>query len=192
MKGSRGSALLAVLGLGLCGAALMVSPAVAAKPACSVENLPPQKRLYNSNTHANPLATAIAEAKAGDTLQVSGTCRGNFVIGKSLTLRGRAAGTQVDTLDGNGSGAVLTINGGSSSDAVITVAIRNLAIAHGAVGVSRSASSSVWSNVTLTDSTVRDNAGYGIQDAAFSGDVSCHGALTLNRSSVSDNGGGGL
>ena len=190
----RRSALLAALGLALCGAAFLVSPAEAAKPACSVENLPPAKRSYNSNTHANPLGTAIDEAKAGDTLQVVGTCRGNFVIDKSLKLRGRAADTQLDTLDGNGSGTVLSVRGGPTSADAITVRISDLEIANGDVGMSRSSSaiSSAYSNVTLADSTVSDNVGYGIRDAAFTGDGSCRGALTLNRSTVRRNGAGGI
>jgi predicted outer membrane repeat protein len=189
-----GSALLAVVGLTLCGAGFLASPAVAAKPECSVENLPPQKRSYNSNTDGNPLGAAIAEAKAGDTLMVIGTCHGNFVVDKSLTLRGRAALTQLDSLDGNGSGTVLSIRGSPSSADAITVEIRDLEIANGDVGMSRSSSpiSSAYSNVTLTDSTVTDNAGYGIRDAAFTGDGTCRGALTLNRSTVRRNGAGGI
>jgi predicted outer membrane repeat protein len=194
MKKWKRSALLAGLGLALCGAGFLVSPAQAAKPECSVENLPPQKRSYNSNTHANPLGTAIAEAKAGDTLQVVGMCRGNFVIDKSLTLRGRAAATQIDTLDGNGTGTVLSVHGGPTSADAITVQISNLTIANGDVGISRSGypSSNAFTNVTLTDSTVSDNTGYGIKDTAFSGDVTCKGTLRLDRSSVRDNGGGGI
>jgi len=172
----------------------LATPAVAAKPECSVENLPPQKRAYNSKTHVNPLGTAIAEAKSGDTLQVVGTCRGNFVIDKSLTLRGRVASMQLASLDGNGSGTVLSIRGGPTSAHAVTVDIRDLQIRHGDIGLSRSGypADSAYSDVTLTDAAVSGNASYGIRDSAFTGDTSCRGALTLNRSTVERNGAGGI
>jgi putative cofactor-binding repeat protein len=193
MRKSCGSAL-ALLGLALCGAAVLASPAVAAKPECSVENLPPQKRTYNSNTYINPLGTAIADAKSGDTLQVVGTCRGNFVIDKSLTLRGRATSIQLDSLDGNGIGTVLSIRGGPTLAHAITVDIRDLRIRNGEVGMSRSGYpvDSAYSNVTLTHSTVSDNASYGVRDSAFTGDTTCRGALTLTRSTVQRNAAGGI
>jgi hypothetical protein len=49
------------------------------------------------------LQAAIDAALPGDTLVASGTCVGNFLIDKDLTIRGRA------TLDGDDSGTVVTV-----------------------------------------------------------------------------------
>jgi hypothetical protein len=53
------------------------------------------------------LATAIAKAPPGSTIEVSGTCTGNFVIDKNLTVVGAPSAT----LDGGGAGTTLTIIG---------------------------------------------------------------------------------
>lgn len=51
----------------------------------------------------------IVAADVGATLQVRGTCVGNFVIDKTLTLEGPASRA---TLDGNGTGTTLRIDSG--------------------------------------------------------------------------------
>ena len=71
---SRRTIALAV-GLVLAGLMLSVAPAGATQPECQVLNLSQKKLFYNSNGYVDPLGTAIAEATAGDTLQVIGTCR---------------------------------------------------------------------------------------------------------------------
>ena len=123
------------VGLVLFALAVAVSPANAVQPECRVENLWPGTFFYNSNTHADPLGTAIAEAEAGDTLQVIGTCRGNFVIEKDLTIQGRASEQHADTISGDGAGAVLTIPAASDGDGGLvrgaTVTIKNLTITGG-------------------------------------------------------------
>jgi fibronectin-binding autotransporter adhesin len=56
--------------------------------------------------HAS-LQTALNSAPPGATLNVKGTCSGNFAFSKNLTLSGSPAAT----LDGAGTGTTLTING---------------------------------------------------------------------------------
>ena len=172
---------LVIVGV-ITAAGLVLAPATAsaARPACKVERLASEAQSYNSNTHADPLGTAIAEAAAGDTLQVIGTCRGNFVVDKNLTLQGRAADSQVDRLEGNGSGTVLTVGGGAT---LVAVEIRHLAIGNGETGIVRR----YPTDLTLNDSTVSGNAGVGI---ARSCDACGSNPLTLNNSSVSYNGHG--
>ena len=67
--------------------------------------------------HSN-LQTAINGASAGATLDIIGTCHGNFTIGKNLNLVGRGSNP---TLDGNGAGTVLTITRGTVSLSSLTV-----------------------------------------------------------------------
>ena len=173
------------------GIVSLVPPATAGQPECRVELQSAKKRAYNSNTQADPLGAAIAEAAPGDTLQVIGACRGNFVVTKSLTLRGRPG--KSDALDGGGAGTVLAIRGGTSSADTITVNVDDLLITNGDRGISRAALSSAeaaWSDVTLTDASVSGNRGFGIEDVAFSADASARGTVTLTRSLVRGNGSG--
>ena len=173
------------------GIVSLVPPATAGQPECRVELQSAKKRAYNSNMQADPLGAAIAEAAPGDTLQVIGACRGNFVVTKSLTLRGRPG--KSDALDGGGAGTVLAIRGGTSSADTITVNVDDLLITNGDRGISRAALSSAeaaWSDVTLTDASVSGNRGFGIEDVAFSADASARGTVTLTRSLVRGNGSG--
>src|SRR5262245_46067668 len=82
-------------------ALLLTGQAVATQPECRVDNLAPGRGEYNSNTNADPLGTAIADARPGDTIEVIGTCHGNFAIEKDLTLQGRSSRQHDDTLDGD-------------------------------------------------------------------------------------------
>ena len=157
------------------GAFVFGAPAGAAQPECKAINKSKDVS-FDSNAYADPLGTAIAQAQAGDTLKVIGTCIGNFLIDKDLNLGGRPSEKQVDTLDGNRSGTVLTIGGG------VTVAIRNLTITHSdldpttlAGGIENSGA------LTLSNSTVRDNFALG------GGGIHNSGALTLINSTVSGN-----
>jgi hypothetical protein len=96
-------------------AALTVSGAAAqAASACEVEN---------TTTHAKYTGTlqeAVSVAEAGKTLAVKGTCDGNTVIGKNLTITGKKA-----TLNGEGNASVVTVAKG------MTVAISGVTITGG-------------------------------------------------------------
>jgi hypothetical protein len=74
---------------------------------------------------ATPLTTAITAANAGDTINIWGTCIGNFEVGKNLTLKGQGRNA---TLDGGGAGTVLHITAG-------TTTVDGLKITNGVVSV---------------------------------------------------------
>jgi hypothetical protein len=176
-----------VIALALLGASVLGAPASATQPECQVANQPPNKKSYNSNTDADPLGAAIAEAAPGDTLQVIGTCHGNFVIAKDLILQGRSSAQHTDTLDGDASGPVLTVPLGVPAD----VTVSDLTVTGGGGGSSGGGISALGPGVvTITDTHVIDNVGTGI--ARFAGS----GAVIIENSIVSGNsaslGGGGI
>src|SRR5439155_4912921 len=70
----------------------------------------------------NALTGAIAGAKKGATLNITGTCTGTYEIGTSLTLAGTGDGA---TLDGQQAGTVLTMDSGTKVD------VSNLTITNG-------------------------------------------------------------
>jgi len=75
---------------------------------------------------ATPVATAITAANAGDTINVWGTCVGNFEVSMNLTLKGQGKNA---TLNGGGAGSVLHITDG-------TTTVDGLMITHGIADVS--------------------------------------------------------
>jgi uncharacterized repeat protein (TIGR01451 family)/CSLREA domain-containing protein len=151
-------------------AASFVLPSVPARAATSAVDC-----VSNPST---ALQAAITGANAGDVLNVSGTCTGNFVIDKTLDL----SGTTGATLDAGGSGTTLTIN----SPAMVTVT--GLTISGGSAGNG----GGIFNGgiLTLTNSTVSGNS------APFSGGATGAGGgifsdngttLTLTKSTVSGN-----
>ena len=124
--------LQAGVGVVLFALVLVVSTANAAQPECRVENLPPKKASYDSNDYADPLGTAIALAAPGDTLQVVGTCRGNYVITKDLTITGRSSDQHADTIDGGLNGMVLNLPFTATG---VHLTVTNLTITNGTFNV---------------------------------------------------------
>jgi nitrous oxidase accessory protein NosD len=170
-----------VIALALLGASVLGAPASATQPECQVANQPPNKKSYNSNTDADPLGAAIAEAAPGDTLQVIGTCHGNFVIAKDLILQGRSSAQHTDTLDGDASGPVLTVPLGVPAD----VTVSDLTVTGGGGGISALGPGVV----TITDTHVIDNVGTGIGRFAGSGGVIIENSVVSGNSATS---GGGI
>jgi hypothetical protein len=82
--------------------------AVAGPPPCQTKNV----RTGFEYKGANSLTTAISAANAGDTINVWGTCVGNFEVGKNVTLRGQGKNA---TLDGGAAGTVLHITDGTTT-----------------------------------------------------------------------------
>jgi hypothetical protein len=125
------------------------------------------------NCPADSLANAIFAAPAGSTIQVSGTCTGNFYIDKDLTLTGPA------TLDGGGVptqfGSTLNV------DVAGTVVLNNLVIQNG-VGIDN-IGGGIWNSgqLTLNDSAVTHN------NAGTASGIFNQGQLTLKYSTVSSN-----
>src|SRR5919197_2652757 len=107
--------------------ALVVSPANAAQPGCKAINKS-QDVPYNSDQYVDPLGTAIAQAQTGDTLQVIGTCYGNFRITKDLILKGRPSNRHRDVINGGGSGAVLAIPGAQFPHPPVSLTLSDVTI----------------------------------------------------------------
>jgi nitrous oxidase accessory protein NosD len=150
--------------------ALAASPAGATQPECKAINQ--SKDIAYENAVQNPLGTAIAEADPGNTLKVIGTCHGNFVISKDLTLQGRPSAQHADTLDGDLSGIVLSVPFGVA----VNLTVSDLTITGGSgAGIS-------WYQgvVTITNTHVTNNAGTGI--GKFGG-----GSAIIENSVVSGN-----
>ena len=66
--------------------------------------------VVDCNADSAALASAIADAAPGETLNVSGACVGSFQISTDLTLVGRPSAT----LDGNDATRVLTVGSGAA------------------------------------------------------------------------------
>ena len=144
----------------------------------------------NCTANPNALASALTSAHDGDTLAISGTCKGTFEIGHSLTL----AGSGGATLDGQQAGTVLTVDAGR------TVDISHLTITGGSstsstAGCGTSMESTAvgginnFGTLTLTHSGVSGNSA-GPSFFAIGGiDNESGGTLTLTQSTVSGNSG---
>ena len=181
--------------LGLLVALLSAVPAVGTTPAGAATTT-----LVDCGADAGALGIALANANAGDTLDIKGTCNGAFVISQNLTL----AGSGGATIDGQGAARVMLIPAG------VTVAITDLTITggNGSAGVGihnlgtlRLSFSTVHGNVAslwgggiynrsgatlaINQSTVSSNSA-----AENGGGIYNDGTLTITGSSVTDNDGG--
>jgi nitrous oxidase accessory protein NosD len=172
--------LLVLLGAIAIGAAALAglapAAAAAAQPTCRVKN--PTQDTWFATWDGRALTRAIAAANPGDRLNVFGTCRGNYVINKSLRVFGSTDATAPTTLDGNGSGRVLTVL--PQLDGTVNVTLARLVVTGGGEGGLEVGEGTV---VALNRSTVRGNAatnrvGAGIQNG---------GDLTLNSTTVTGN-----
>ncbi len=165
------------LGLVAISVVLIAPAAVAGPPPCQTKNV----RTGVEYKGASSLTTAIADAASGDTISIWGTCYGNFIVGKDLTLRGKGKNA---TLDGNKLGRVLRINSGTTS-------IRDLTITNGQTtslggGIyARPGTTAVLVNVLVTGNAAgANNFGGGIEADENS-------RVTLIDSTVSGNTAGG-
>ena len=118
-------------------------------------------------------------AEAGDTLQVIGTCHGNWDIDKDLTITGRSSNQHSDKLIGDptATGAILQVDPYSWGTA-IDLAVKNLTITGGVNGAIRGSDGTL----TVIDSVITGNhSGYG------GGGIDSSGPLLVTDSIVSDN-----
>jgi predicted outer membrane repeat protein len=128
------------------------------------------------NCSTTSLQTAIDNAAPGATLDITGTCFGNFTIGTNLGLRGH--GNAV--LDGQGKGTTLTVSSGA------TVQVAHLTITDGDASGTAGDGGGINNSGTLTvdQSSIIDNSagnsGGGIYSSAD---------LTLVQTTVSGNSG---
>ena len=110
---------LSILGaLALAAGVLVIGAptAVGGPPSCAVSNTRTHKD-YNS------VQAGVNAAKAGDTLEVKGTCVGNTSVDKSVTLNGvtNKAFPGTPTLDGGGAGTVLHITNGTTTVSALEI-----------------------------------------------------------------------
>jgi hypothetical protein len=177
LRGNRAVFGLAGFALGLISLTLAVlAPrALAGPPPCQTKNV----RTGVEYKGTSALATAISAAASGDTVSVWGTCVGNFVVAKQLTLQGKGNSA---TVDGNQSGRVLDITAG-------TATIRDLVITNGRTG-SAGGGIRIHSNgaAVLVDTVVRGNTA---GSTNFGGGIEIvGGSLRLVRSAVTGNNAG--
>ncbi len=170
--------LSVAIALGLGASVLLgTAPAGATAAPCSVTD-------QQSGNSYSDLQTAINAASAGDTLQVTGTCVGNFTTAKDLTLLGSGGAT----LDGNRAGTTLTITAGM-------VSVVKMTITNGRASGDGSGNGSgiaVDTALILRRSTVTLNAAAHDGGGIFAGPSA---VLTLKSSTVSwneGNFGGGI
>ncbi len=135
---------------------------VVAEGACDVEN-------GTTKAENNDLSAAITAASAGDVLKIEGTCVGNFLIKKNLTLTGPSALDHA-TLDGNATGNAVQITSGAS------VSLQHLRITN---GLSVGGIQVNQSTLDAVDIDVSGNDGGGI--------LVFQGSVTLTRSKISNN-----
>jgi len=173
----RAAVLLSAIAIGtMMVAAVAPAAGAAVQPACRVKN--PTQDTWFATQDGRALTRAIAAANPGDRLNVFGTCRGNYVIDKSLRVFGNTQATAPTTLDGRGSGRVLTVR--PQLNSTVTVALARLVVTAGGEG---GIEVGEGTTVALRSSTVRGNSatnrvGAGIQNG---------GDLTLNSTTVTGN-----
>ncbi|WP_265568259.1 hypothetical protein [Streptomyces hygroscopicus] len=132
--------------------------------------------VVNCNHNPNALTSALISPQPGETLVIKGVCFGNFVINTNLTL----IGLKDAVLDGHDTGTTVTING------AFRVELKNLTITHGSSSSNGGGILNNGGTVTLSGSTVRNNAVTGSSNGG-GGIENNHGTLKLNQSTVRNN-----
>lgn len=160
----------------LTSAVLAASALVAAAPSAWAATI-----IVNCSANPAALGPAIAAASTGDTLDVIGTCQGEYSINKALTLAGTSP---VTVLHGDSTGPVITVTGTGN------LTLERLTVTGGGNGASsgggiRSLGVLKLDQVTVSGNTAR--FGGGIQQLA--GQVSVNGS-TISNNSVTSSGAG--
>ena len=140
-------------------------------PACSVVNT-------TTATRYTDLQAAINAASAGDELDITGTCVGNYLVATNLTLKGIDTAGVKATLDGNSSGPAVLVE----SDELSIVNLRiagGLAQSGGGIDNFEGLENTVSiSDSTIDHNTARNNGG---------GIATQVGTLTVTNSEISNN-----
>jgi hypothetical protein len=156
-----------------------------AAPAVSISNSCRARNATKGTIARSDLQTVIRNASAGDVIEVRNICIGHFVIGKRLTLLGKATpAVPKPALHAGGSGRTLRVTA--------QVMLRNLRILGGNVPTGRGGGISNDGTLTLRDSIVRGNhthVGGGIYND-FSGSVTLAGTSSVSENVVNGSGGG--
>ncbi len=162
--------LRAVAGL---GAGLLLGPLLSTAAPASAAPI-------HVNCPQDDLAAALAAAPSGGTVQVSGTCTGNFTIDRNLTL----AGAPTAKLDGGGVGRTLLIFGFHD------VQLRHLTITG---GIDDRGGGILFGGGRLTLDHVRvsGNSATGVPNQGFGHgggiDVSSPSFVTITNSTIANN-----
>lgn len=175
----RRSRLAGLVTLGLVAGMFAMAPAASAGVTkCQAENV-------TQGTKESPdLANLITAANADDTIQVKGTCVGNFTITKNLNLFGKPTkDAPSPALAGPGTGLVLIVwtDGQLSPDLQVT--LTGLTITGGNNSAGSGGGIANLGSLTLTSSFVTGNSGL----RGPGGGIWNVGSLTLNSSSVTGN-----
>jgi hypothetical protein len=181
--GSRKGIVLSVaLGLAAVPVAALAPMAAASHSGCVVRDT--TRATIPSSFSSLQSAVSNSSVKAGDTLKVSGVCKGDTTISKNLTIHGHRHATLNGGNSSSNPGSVVTIPGG------VTVTITGLIITG---GDATQGGGGIFDKGTLilTNATVVGNsagAGGGIANAGAT--------VTLNHTDVVGNtaalGGGGV
>jgi hypothetical protein len=131
----------------------------------------------NVNCSTQSLQSKINSAPAGSTLLIKGTCLGNFVVDKNLTLKGDPTAT----LDGNDAGTTLAIPN------VHTVHLIGLTITGGLASLGAGINRPSGGVLTLSKVAVQFNLASGTSVAGGGGIVAGNGQLVLTKSQVVGN-----
>jgi hypothetical protein len=173
------------------GAALALAAAVLVVAAPTAIGGPPSCAVSNARTHKdyNSVQAGVDAVKAGDTLEVKGTCVGSTSVDRTVTLKGvtNKAFPGTPTLDGNKSGTVLHITNGTTTVdglkvtngvADVTSVEGNGCCVGGGIAVSGDTA-----GATLVNALVTGNSA-----SIFGGGIDVDdGTLTLVNSTVSGN-----
>jgi hypothetical protein len=175
---ARAVTIIAAVAIGAATLVVSAPTATGKPPSCAVSNA------RNHKGYGSP-QDAINAAKAGDTLEVKGTCVGSTSVDKDITLKGvtNNAFPGVPTLDGNEQGRVLTINGGTTTIVNLTITNGETSGSGGGIFVAEAAAA-VLNKVLVTGNT----AGPTFFGGGIEADLGS--SLTLVNSTVSGNSAG--
>jgi hypothetical protein len=179
--------------------AAVTAPAASAAPApCQVSNVDTGAQ-YGG---ATAVSKAVAEAAAGDTIEVSGTCAANVTVTQDITLVGKGKRA---TLDGKAKGRVLEVAAGTVMLQDLIVRGGKTDAAGGGILVAAGTAATLTEVEVIGNSAGQNSFGGGIQAgpgahlrlvgssvegnvAGSSGGIDSDGAVvSLNDSKVSDN-----
>jgi hypothetical protein len=135
---------------------------------------PPASAAIPVHCPGQNLQTKINSAAPGATISITGTCRGNFVLNKDVTLQG----TPSATLDGDDTGSTMTITGAPTVHLVHLVVTGGRAAGGGGID-------QAGGTLTLLHVTVQDNLAEGA--TATGGGISGAGVLKITQSSIAHN-----
>ena len=152
---------------------------------------PPSCAISNARTHRDysSLQNAVGAARAGDTLEVKGSCVGNTSVDKNITLKGitNKPFPGPPTLDGGGIGTVLHITNGRTTVDGLTITngvadVQSIEGYDGFVGGGIAVSGDT-AGARLVNSVVNGNSA-----SAYGGGIDVdEGTLDLLNSTVSGN-----